>query len=211
MANNYTGEVIKYLRRKDSSGFEPVSWLGSEQRFVGALRNSALNNLEEQFAVGTDSYTVIYEDSEGNHVIEKSFCITDLDPSNPSGTDIEDRTEYYKVVTTIYKDAEEQGDYVFDGDKIIFSDRNNDVAFGDGDIYPDVDSLYCLDDETFEWYDEFLRIHPSNEFFNSRKDELYFIKKGEPDLLVLTKLTTKKLDPSGRMIVRKKIVNALNP
>ena len=211
MANNYTGEVIKYLRRKDSSGFEPISWLGSEQRFVGGLRNSALNNLEEQFTVGTDSYTVIYEDSEGNHVIEKSFCITDLDPSNPSGTDIEDRTEYYKVVTTIYKDAEEQGDYVFDGDKIIFSDRNNDVAFGDGSIYPDVDSLYCLDDETFEWYDEFLRINPSNEFFNSRKDELYFIKKGEPDLLVLTKLTTKKLDPSGKMIVRKKIVNALNP
>lgn len=208
MANDYTSEVIKYFRKKNSSGFDPVSWIGAEQRFVGALRNSHINNLEEQFVLGTDTYTVMYDDDEGNHIIEKSFCITDEDPEHE--TDIEDRTNYYKVVTTIYNNPDTNTDYVFDDDSIIFSNRLNDVAYGDGDIFPDIDSLYMLDENTFEWYNDILRIHPE-QFFNSRKDELYFIKKNEPDLLILTKITTKKVDRNGRVIVRKHIINELQP
>lgn len=208
MANDYTGEVIKYLRRKGSSGFEPISYLGSEQRFVGALRNSNDNNLEEQFALGTDTYTEMYEDEDGNHIIKKSFCITNM--QNPSSTDIDSRTDYYKVVTTIYNNEHGNVDYRFDADSLIFSNRFDDVAFGDGVIYPDIDSLYLLDDETFSWYNETLRIEPHG-FYTTRKDELFFVKQGEPDLLVLTKITSKKIDVDGKIIVRKQIINALNP
>lgn len=207
MADNYA-EVIKYFRKKNSSGFDPISYLGAEQRFVGALRNSNNNNLEEQFIFGTDTYTVMYDDADGNHIIEKSFCITDEDASHE--VDIEDRTNYYKVITTIYNIPEGDQDYIFDGESVVFQSSNEDAVFGDGSIYPDLDSLYLLDDETFQWYDDALRIAPVS-FYNSRKDELYFIKKGEPDLLVLTKLTTKKVDRDGKVIVRKKIINALNP
>lgn len=209
MAGAHTGEVIKYFRRKDSTDFEPISWLGSEQRFVSGLRNGNINNLEEQFVLGTDSYTEMYDDERGNHIIEKNFCITSIDEmGNP---DLDERTEYYKVVTTIYSNSMTSVDYYFDADSVILTDRNNDVLFGDGDEYPDIDSLYLLDNETFEWFDiEDLKIHPTG-YYTSRKDELYFIKQGEPDLLVLTKTTTKKIDRNGRVYIRKHIENALTP
>lgn len=207
-----TGQVIRYLRRKGSSGFtEPISWLGAEQRFVGALRNSAVNNLEEQYAVGTDSYTEMYEDAQGNYIIEKSFCITDIDASEE--VDIQDRTEYYKLITTIYKNTGGVGNYYFEGDDTVFANSVEDAIFGDGSIdYPDEEMLYLINDEIFEWdSNNDLQIHASSGFLNSRKDELYFIKKNETPQLILTKYTTKKYDDNGKLIVRKKVVNALNP
>lgn len=211
MAGTYTGEVIKYFRRKDSTGgFEPISWIGSEQRFVSALRNSNINNLEEQFVLGTDSYTITYDDNDGNHVIEKSFCITDFDDTT-GDTDIADRTEYYKVISTFYRSPDEHTDYRFDGNAVVFSNRFNDVAFGDGSTYPDTDSLYLLDSDTFKWGDDSLRIDPIC-YYDSQKDELYFIKQGEPDLLVLTKFTTRKVGRDGQVAwTRDHIENALNP
>ena len=122
MANDYTAEVLRYLRRKDSSGFEPITWLGSEQRFVGALRNSGVNNLEEQYVLGTDTYTVSYTDSEGNDVIEKSYCVT------PSGS-LDGVTNYYKVITTIYNDGDPDAEYKFDGEALEFKNTSNDVTF----------------------------------------------------------------------------------
>ena len=68
-----SNDVIKYLRRKSSSGtFEPISWIGAEQRFVSALRNSGVNNLEEQYIIGTETYTVEYQDENQNDIIEKN-------------------------------------------------------------------------------------------------------------------------------------------
>ena len=70
-----SSEVIKFLRRKTITGFdEPISYLGAEQRFVGPLRNSNNNNLEEQFLIGSDCYTESYIDPDtGDTIIKKEY------------------------------------------------------------------------------------------------------------------------------------------
>ena len=204
MANDYTAEVLRYIRRKGASGFEPVTWLGSEQRFVGALRNSGINNLEEQYVLGTDTYTVTYQDNEGNDIIEKSFCVT------PSDT-LDGVTDYYKVVSTIYNNPDPNEDYKFDGDSLVFSNVANDVAFGDGsEDYPNLKSIYLLNDDTFSFVENTLDITPST-FTILRKDELYFIQSDSTELLVLTKVTGEKFTSDGKKVVREKIINAINP
>ena len=47
MANSkYEAEVVRYLRKKTNGGYtEAPTYLGSEQKFVGALRNSNDKNL----------------------------------------------------------------------------------------------------------------------------------------------------------------------
>ena len=72
MAN---AEVVRFFRRKSSTGYDSPTYLGAEQRFVGALRNSGVNNLEEQYILGTDTYTEKYTDSDGNSVVEVSYHI----------------------------------------------------------------------------------------------------------------------------------------
>ena len=74
MAN---AEVVRFFRRKSSTGYDSPTYLGAEQRFVGALRNSGVNNLEEQYILGTDTYTEKYTDSDGNSVVEVSYHIND--------------------------------------------------------------------------------------------------------------------------------------
>ena len=205
MANNYTAEVLRYLRRKGSTPFdEPITWLGAEQRFVGALRNSTVNNLEEQYVLGTDTYTVTYEDLDGNIIIEKSFCVTNAD--------LADASDYYKVITTIYNsESIKNDDYKFEGDGLYFANTNVDTVFGDGTLdYPDITAVYCLDPKTFAFDNEDFNISPST-FTVTRKDELYFVKQNEPDLLVLTKLTGFKYQIDGKKVVREQIINALNP
>ena len=205
MANDYTAEVLRYIRRKGASGFEPVTWLGSEQRFVGALRNSGINNLEEQYVLGTDTYTVTYKDENDNDIIEKSYCVT---PSNS----LEGVTDYYKVISTIYNNPDPNEDYKFEGDSLVFSNKMNDVAFGDGSSdYPSLESLYLLNNSTFKFIGDTLDIVPST-FTTIRKDELYYIQSDGTELLVLTKLTGEIFSRSdNKKIVREKIINAIHP
>ena len=75
MATGHEAEVIRYLKRKSSSGFESPTYLGAEQRFVSALRNSSVNNLEEQYILGTDTYIETYVDAQGNKIVETSYHI----------------------------------------------------------------------------------------------------------------------------------------
>ena len=204
MANDYTAEVLRYIRRKGASGFEPVTWLGSEQRFVGALRNSGINNLEEQYVLGTDTYTVTYKDENNNDIIEKSYCVT---PSNTT----EGVTDYYKVITTIYENPDPKEDYKFEGESLVFSNEMNDVVFGDGSSdYPSLKTLYLLNDDTFKFINSTLDIVPST-FTTIRKDELYYIQTDGTPLLVLTKLTGERLPRDGKKIIREQIINAIRP
>jgi len=198
-----TGEVLRYLRQKDSTGaIGPITWIGAEQRFVGGLRNSGVNNLEEQYILGTDTYTVTYEDKDGNNVTEKNFCIAD--------SDLTGVTNYYKLVTTIYKETQNEN-YKFDEDSIIFSNALNDVAFGDGKTYPDTQSVYLLNSDTFKFEDDnsTLSIYTFNML---QKDELFYVQSNGNELLILVKTTETKIDSvSGRTIIKEHIDNLLNP
>ena len=201
----YNAEVLRYLRRKNPSqpdGFDPISWLGAEQRFVTPIRNSKLNNLEEQVIFGTDTYTITYEDADGNQIIEKSFCKTSTDPSAT--------TDFYKIETIIYKDPQvEDNDIRFDGTHFKI-DINGIFLFGDGSgTYPYPDTLYCNDDNIATFRNTTLVVTPTT-ISPIREDKLYFVKGGV-DTLILTKYTGVKSTLDGKLIIHERIVNAINP
>lgn len=202
---SYENNVIRYLRRKGDSNFEPVTWIGSEQRFVGPLRNSNINNLEEQYILGTDTYTEFYEDNSGNSVIEKSFCITN--------DNLDNIINYYKMISVIYKNPIFKNDISFIDDELQMTNKYNDIVFGNGSSeYPDVNSIYYLDADKYKFdQDGNLQLTSlSNaEFAILREDKLYFIKENE-QILVLTKITEGKSE-DGKTVIREKIINSLNP
>lgn len=202
---SYENNVIRYLRRKGDFDFEPVTWIGSEQRFVGPLRNSNINNLEEQYILGTDTYTEFYEDNSGNSVIEKSFCITN--------DNLDNIINYYKMISVIYKNPIFKNDISFIDGEMQMTNKYNDIVFGDGSSeYPNVNSIYYLDADKYKFdQDGNLQLTSSSnaEFAILREDKLYFIKENE-QILVLTKITEGKSE-DGKTVIREKIINSLNP
>lgn len=203
-SNEYTADVVRYFRRKGMSGFtEPITFLGSEQRYVTALRNSGVNNLEEQYILGTDTYTEVYTDKDDNIIVEKSFHIN----SNNNSV----YTDYYKVKTTVYKDNIQDKDFYFNGDTMMMPDDINTIIFGNGSVsYPDLDTLYGIDSSIFNFNGDTFSVYPSN-FITVRKDELFFItNNGATIKPVLTKTISKKYIRDGAKVVFKEdIVNHL--
>lgn len=121
MAN--TAEVAKYFRKKTSSGFsESITYLGAQQRFVEALKNSNANNLEEQLLLGTDCDIESYEDNEGNFVQEKSF--------RKDGA----LNDYYKIITTIYGDDVYDRNYYYDENQLMVSGKQVSVDTANQEI-----------------------------------------------------------------------------
>ena len=205
MANTYNAEVVKYFRRKTSGGFnEPITYLGAEQRFVGALRNSSVNNLEEQFILGTDTYTEKYTDKNGNQVIETSYHINDSTHT---------LTDYYKIISVIYKDGSANEDFYFDNEIVKLPNNPSEVLFGDGTpAHPDLNEVYSEKDTVFIFENDKVKIYPSS-FTVIRRDELHYISNGgDKDLLVLTKITGRNyLDDGAREVIRESIINHIAP
>lgn len=206
MASEYEADVVRYFRQKGSTGYEPITFLGAEQRYVNALRNSGINNLEEQYILGTDTYTEVYSDEDDNIIIEKSFHINSNDESAIY-------SDYYKVKTTVYKDNISDRDFYFSGNELIMPDDINKVIFGNGSVdYPDLDTLYGVDSSLFDFNDDEWDIY-SAEFVAVRKDELFFItNSGTTIKPVLTKTISKKYIKDGKKVVFKEdIENHLKP
>lgn len=205
MANEYEADVVRYFRRKGSTGFtEPVTFLGAEQRYVNALRNSGINNLEEQYILGTDTYTEVYSDENENIIIEKSFHVNSDDESAIY-------SDYYKVKTTVYKDNIADRDFYFSGNELIMPDDINKVIFGNGSVdYPELDTLYGVDPDLFEFNEDQWEIY-SDEFAIVRKDELFFITdSGATIKPVLTKTISKRyIKDGGKVVFREDIENHL--
>lgn len=197
MANEYASDVVRYFRKKISNGFEGVTYLGAEQRYVNALRNSGDNNLEEQYLLGTDTYTEVYEDENENIIVEKSFHINS-DEANPVYTD------YYKIKTTVYKDSIEDKEFYFNNDQLIMPDDINKVIFGNGSVdYPDLNALYGVNSSIFSFRNNTFNIYPT-EFATVRKDELFFVtNNGNTVTPVLTKTISKKYIQEGNKVVFK--------
>ena len=206
MPNQYESDVVRFFRRKGASGFtEPITFLGAEQRFVNSLRNSGTNNLEEQYILGTDTYTEVYTDEHENIIVEKSFHINSNDtPSN-----------YYKVKTTVYKEGTEPGrDFYFSGNQLLIPDNINKIIFGNGTIqYPDLDTLYGVDNSIFNFNDDEFLIYLS-DYITVRTDELFFIiNNGATVKPVLTKTIYKKYEKDEndnvKIIYKEDITNHL--
>lgn len=194
-----TAEVVRYLRRKSNGGFnEPITYLGTEERFVSPLKNSNLNNLEEQYLMGTDTHIEKYVDEEGNGIIERSF--------RASGN----LNEYYKLNTIIYKVGLENEDFFFDDRQLKLPNDDSLVLFGDGsEEFAYKESLYGIDYDAFKIVDGEFRIVPTTNT-QIRKDTLYYVKEGQPDTLVLEKTTNKQfVDGGSREIIKESIVNHL--
>lgn len=197
----YNAEVLRYLRQKNSSGFDAISWLGAEQRFVTPIRNSKLNNLEEQLIFGTDTYTITYEDSDGNQIVEKSFCQTNTDPSTT--------TDYYKLITKIYKDPGQLSDVVFDGTTFKI-EVDGIYYFGDGTtLHPNNNTLYIDDDSVATFKNSSIVVTPTTTS-PIKEDKLYFVNTSG-DTLILTKKTGIRTTLDGKKIIHEQIINAINP
>lgn len=200
MATGHEAEVIRYLRRKSSSGFESPTYLGAEQRFVGALRNSNVNNLEEQYILGTDTYVETYVDAQGNKIVETSYHINDA---------MHSVTDYYKIISTTYINGIINEDFFFDNNSLKLPDDSHVVLFGDGStLYPNENELYGESNKTFSIDNNEMKIYPSS-YTTIKKEELHYISnKGATDLLVLTKITGKKYEDDGkREIIKESITN----
>ena len=198
MATGHEAEVIRYLRRKSSSGFESPTYLGAEQRFVSALRNSSVNNLEEQYILGTDTYSETYVDEQGNKIVETSYHINDT---------MHSVTDYYKIISTTYTNGIINEDFFFDNDSLKLP--NDSVLFGDGSTsYPNENELYGESNKIFAIDNSEMKIYPSS-YTTIKKEELHYISNnGATDLLVLTKITGKRYEDNGkREIIRESITN----
>lgn len=199
---NYTAEVVRYLRRKNDGGFDAPTYLGAEQRFVGALRNSSINNLEEQYILGTDTYTETYTDADGNEVVEKSYHINDAAHS---------LTGYYKLVTKNYKNGIMNEDFFFDGNQMKLPNDTSEVIFGDGEeLYPDIHEVYCVNETTFIEDGDILKVFPSSYTVIRTEDLYYITSNGTSTVHVLGKIVGRKyVDDGKREVVRESITNYL--
>ena len=101
--------VIKQIQKKndDNSFSSPIN-LGADQRFVGALRQSNNDNLEEQSILGLDCVTTeSWNDDRTEHTIRKEFH---------DGT----KSNNYYILTTVIKN--EVNDSYVDGTRLVLAD-----------------------------------------------------------------------------------------
>jgi len=172
-------DVIRFLREKTENGFDAPTYLGAEQRFVNSLRGSGVNNLEEQYILGTNTYTESYVDENGNGVIEKVYSDITTNQNN-----------YYKVISTFYiKDNK----YYYDS---FLFDNDNNALYLPYDVEMNIFDLF-IDRGDFESGD-----YPT-EFTPIREDKLYYYN-GQQNIEVLVKTVSVKYEDDGDII--KKIV-----
>ena len=91
-----TQSVIKELRQKTPSGFSSPVKIGADQRYISALLNSNVNNLEEQSILGVDCLTISWEENDvkyttkkfydGTHITDSHYYILFIEEYDTSGT-----------------------------------------------------------------------------------------------------------------------------
>ena len=198
-------EIIKYIREKDSSessGFKSPIYFGTKPRFISATRNSSLNNLEEQLIFGTDDYVVTYKDENDNTIIEQSFRTNNK------------FSDYYHMISTIYKDDTMYGDVGFDGTDLDISEKLGVHFGGEASEYPDINAVYFPNDR-FSIVDDpvfgpslFIG-DPLGGYNRARDDELWWVKGDNDKIKVLTKSTGVK-HLGGSTLTYSRIENLLD-
>lgn len=193
-------KIIKWMAQKHLDGDMrgPIN-LGTEQRFVGALRAQPCHNLEEELLLGHNCRTSRYTDNDGNLVEERSFYTWTEESEEPTES-------YYKLTTTYFSAANQSDDYVFNKDNhsLVIRDKEDEpiVRFGDEDGISKLDTFFCLDPDIFKENEgnKALEIYPDT-VLNTEETALYFINVKDKTSTMIAKKTTRRHFAAGKEII----------
>lgn len=192
MSAGSEAQIISMLRQKSDNGnFSPL-YLGPEQRYIGALRKSNNNNIEEQLLLGVDRIITSWNE---DNVKREHIEFRDNEDPNETG--------YYILDSYIYGETSEAGnisDAIIEGNALIF---NADAVQLNDNILEDLrnDGFMTIDD------DENSLLLSST--FILRRDMLRFKQSNGNILAVSGKITMKKYGNDGKDITKEIITNFL--
>lgn len=173
-----TSQIISEMRQKISEGGGEYSdiKIGVEQKFVGPLRNSHNNNMEEQFLLGVDNIKTTWE-TETDYIEKIEYRTRDV------------IDKYYILESYFHKDLNYNVDI-----------NNSRLSFHDSDLVKyGINSLIDKIGENFMTYnDNILTIYPD---CYGRTDYLKFVSDGE-EYIISTREVTVRTDPEGKVITR---------
>lgn len=187
--------ILKYLKRKKSGTYESPVYIGTDQRFITAIRGTSNNNLEEQNLLGLDCIKTSYW--------ENTTLCTRTEFRSESKTN-----EFYFLETREYNAAANGqifGDTVqFDTDLIYF--ENVDVVIESDKSYFEGEAVVIPSDLQNA---EVITLSLEDEGFKkTREDHLYYRNKNNVDIEVSIKTTYKK-EENGITTVKSIITNQL--
>ena len=192
MSAGSEAQIISMLRQKSDNGnFSPL-YLGPEQRYIGALRKSNNNNIEEQLLLGVDRIITSWNE---DNVEREHIEFRDNEDPNETG--------YYILDSYIYGETSEAGnisDAIIEDNALIF---NADAVQLNDNILEDLrnDGFMTIDD------DENSLLLSST--FILLRDMLRFKQSNGNILAVSGKITTKKYGNDGKDITKEIITNFL--
>lgn len=188
-------QIISMLKQKSDNGdFNPL-YLGPEQRYVGALRKSNNNNIEEQLLLGVDR--IITSWNEGDTIREHIEFRDNEDP---------DETGYYILDRWIYGETSEIEEEDIDNDAFI---KDNTLMFNTGTVQQNDDKLEDLKNDGFMVINNDENSLLLSSTFILLKDVLKFKQSNGDILNVSQKITTKKYNNDGKSIIKEIITNFL--
>ena len=91
------GKIVKDLHVKAEDGSFPSATsypIGTEQRYISAIRNSNNNNLEEQLLMGTDLISTCWKDEIDNVLVYKTRIEYRKDIANPTNFYVLEKIDY---------------------------------------------------------------------------------------------------------------------
>lgn len=192
-----SGSVIRFIRQKDNEGkFSSPLYLGSETRFVAPIRGVNLNNLEEQLLIGCDTITEEWIDEQGNTKIHIEFH------------NDERAFGYYKLESTIFSQENIAGSDYYTGTSeqgvtTLFLPNSGEHRIADATWYMENDNTYSIDPNTGN-----INIAPPQELI-IREDILYYINTEQLAQKIITKLTSRNITASGKIIKKEVVYNHL--
>jgi len=192
MSAGSEAQIISMLKQKSDNGnFSPL-YLGPEQRYIGALRKSNNNNIEEQLLLGVDRIITSWNE---DNVTREHIEFRDNEDPNETG--------YYILDSYIYGETSEAGnisDAIIEGNALIF---NADAVQLNDNILEDLrnDGFMTIDDD-----ENSLLL---SSIFILLRDTLRFKQSNGNILDVSGKITTKKYGNDGKDITKEIITNFL--
>lgn len=190
-----SANILKYLKRKKSGAYEAPVYIGAEQRFVGALRGSNNNNLEEQSILGLDCITTSYW-QDTVYIEKKEFH----DGTRSNG--------FYILESRVYNASANAGfvedsvqfvtDSIYFDNEYIVADANAN-AFIVGDIFTitqgNINAVATIDE--------------IDEDFKRIREDILFYKNDKNILIEVSIKTTYEKEVNGVKTTKVLIVNKL--